>query len=779
MKKLGIIVCLSALTLTVTLLLTNAAELSPTDVNLGISANTTPETNDWTAAKAAYARWQENGTATPAEKEMISEYLQHGRTRTNGNRLDNTGGPDAFGYSFVDNVAPDTATYSWIELRGMGGTTWINNFSGHDDGSANVTLPFSFPFYGGSYNTVNVITNGNLQFVTSGTDFTNECLPTTTLDGPVICLFWEDLHLDNGGIPSGTDVVGWRDFGTYVVIEYDSIGYYSDPGSVKMEVILYDDGRIKMQYNLFGGGAPTSSSTVGIQQAGSGTSLEYLCDGSGFPVVAGRAIWFYTSTSAAHDFSCTNVINPTPGEVSPGQSINVSAEFTNLGTTTESSPVKYRLDNGAIVSETTAPLANGQSETHAFATPAIMPGSGRHTLHVWSDLATDEDRTNDTVSVSLHVGCADYSVAAPGVWSGSTCGEGNDCDQRASTEVIYEVTIPQSGLNWNFTTCDAVTDFDSYLILMSACCGGTTIASNDDNCSLAGHGLNSTFASGILDAGLYYLVLEAFGGSECGNYALSIQPDLRCVPCEVGDLIEIVEDPSDTTYYLTDPNGGCNSSPDQFGNINFNQTVCGLGFFYDGPGGADYRDTDWYSFTVAQAETVTVTYWSDFAKQVAIVNYGDCSNIQLLINVQTDVLCDYEYAFAYLPAGTYALFFAPTFAAGIFTISDSMHYRATLHHGTLAVDDNVALYPSSFSLSAYPNPFNPETRISFALPRAADVKLAVYDVTGRLVSTLAQQRYEAGTHDVRFNGADLPSGIYFARMEAGDFSTSQKMVLLK
>jgi hypothetical protein len=92
----------------------------------------------------------------------------------------------------------------------------------------------------------------------------------------------------------------------------------------------------------------------------------------------------------------------------------------------------------------------------------------------------------------------------------------------------------------------------------------------------------------------------------------------------------------------------------------------------------------------------------------------------------------------------------------------------------------VGIAPQQYILHpAYPNPFNPSTSISFSLPRAGEVELKVFDVTGRRVQTLADQRLEAGEHRMSFDGAALPSGIYFARVEAGSFSQTQKLMLVK
>jgi hypothetical protein len=88
--------------------------------------------------------------------------------------------------------------------------------------------------------------------------------------------------------------------------------------------------------------------------------------------------------------------------------------------------------------------------------------------------------------------------------------------------------------------------------------------------------------------------------------------------------------------------------------------------------------------------------------------------------------------------------------------------------------------PEQFALhAAYPNPFNPMTKLAFALPEAARVDLKIYDVSGRLVATLVNGWRDAGVHDIVFDGSGLASGIYIARIQAGSFSAIGKMVLIK
>lgn len=79
----------------------------------------------------------------------------------------------------------------------------------------------------------------------------------------------------------------------------------------------------------------------------------------------------------------------------------------------------------------------------------------------------------------------------------------------------------------------------------------------------------------------------------------------------------------------------------------------------------------------------------------------------------------------------------------------------------------------------YPNPFNPSTTIKYELPRSAVVNLSVYDLLGRMVSVLVNERRDAGIHEVTFDGSGLASGVYFYRFSAGDFVQTRKLVLVK
>jgi hypothetical protein len=89
--------------------------------------------------------------------------------------------------------------------------------------------------------------------------------------------------------------------------------------------------------------------------------------------------------------------------------------------------------------------------------------------------------------------------------------------------------------------------------------------------------------------------------------------------------------------------------------------------------------------------------------------------------------------------------------------------------------------PLKFNLSQnYPNPFNPVTKIKYELPRNINVTIKVYDLLGREVTTLINNEFRnAGNYEIEWNGSNYASGVYFYRIQAGDFTDVKKMVLIK
>ncbi|MBL0061747.1 MAG: T9SS type A sorting domain-containing protein [bacterium] len=115
---------------------------------------------------------------------------------------------------------------------------------------------------------------------------------------------------------------------------------------------------------------------------------------------------------------------------------------------------------------------------------------------------------------------------------------------------------------------------------------------------------------------------------------------------------------------------------------------------------------------------------------------------------------------------------------GTFLLGDP----ATIIPGRTTSADPITapVIPASIQIVGnYPNPFNPSTTINFILNRAGNARLTVYDITGRAVTTLAEQSFTAGQHSIVWNAAGLASGIYLVRLESSGQFDTHKITLLK
>jgi hypothetical protein len=112
-------------------------------------------------------------------------------------------------------------------------------------------------------------------------------------------------------------------------------------------------------------------------------------------------------------------------------------------------------------------------------------------------------------------------------------------------------------------------------------------------------------------------------------------------------------------------------------------------------------------------------------------------------------------------------------------LDGSIHYSEGVRVTTLTGAGEIPV-PTTFLLDQnYPNPFNPSTLIRYGIPHASFVRLTVYNVLGQEMARLVGEMKPAGYHQVQFNGSGLPSGVYVYRLEAGEFSATKKILLMK
>ena len=99
---------------------------------------------------------------------------------------------------------------------------------------------------------------------------------------------------------------------------------------------------------------------------------------------------------------------------------------------------------------------------------------------------------------------------------------------------------------------------------------------------------------------------------------------------------------------------------------------------------------------------------------------------------------------------------------------------------TFVEEQQIADLPTTYSLSNnFPNPFNPSTKIKYSIPQASNVLIKVFDVLGNEIETLVNKEKQIGTYEIIWNAINLPSGVYFYQLQAGEFISTKKMILLK
>ena len=105
------------------------------------------------------------------------------------------------------------------------------------------------------------------------------------------------------------------------------------------------------------------------------------------------------------------------------------------------------------------------------------------------------------------------------------------------------------------------------------------------------------------------------------------------------------------------------------------------------------------------------------------------------------------------------------------------YFYAPLSQLTNVGDNNLTL--SFYLMQNYPNPFNPATTVRYQIPKTAFISIKIYDILGREIATLVNEEKPAGNYEVKFDGSGLSSGIYFYRLQSGDYSSVKKMILMK
>ena len=225
------------------------------------------------------------------------------------------GGPDGFGYIWVDSRDSGGPEYAWVEIKDIG--TKLNFVSG--DSGIQVDLPFEFPFYGDVKTEVMVAADGYLTFGTSGSVYTNRPIPYTAEPNDLLAVYWDDLNVPQG--PADGGVFHYYDQANdRFIVQWEQVPRYYNYGSYTFQAILYPDGSITYQYKemIFDSPSYAADGTIGIENAAGTDGLQILYNTAGY-MEDGLAIKIYPYQWLS--------VNPEQAVVQPGESVEFDVDI--------------------------------------------------------------------------------------------------------------------------------------------------------------------------------------------------------------------------------------------------------------------------------------------------------------------------------------------------------------------------------------------------------------------------------------------------------------------
>ncbi|HTW90741.1 MAG TPA: FlgD immunoglobulin-like domain containing protein [bacterium] len=690
-------------------------------------------------------------------------------------RRESSGGPDDYGYVFLDETEVGGPTYNWIDTVGATGLSITG-----DDTFEMVALPFTFTFYGTGYDYCYPSTNGQMGLSSGIRNYSNYALPTTYLPANHLCPYWDDLYVDT------SSSILYKTVGTapnrkFVVI-WDSVRTLSYSYRLVFEAILSEsDNSITYQYRYLDTGAMGQSATVGEQQAQTGNNyLQYSYNTNS--LIEGRAIKFWRPQYTA-DVGTRRIVAPQGFYLA--DTIHPSAIVKNYGTASQSN-FGVKLDIGAGYTSTVnvaGPLAPGDTFVVNTFAPWVPTIAGQYAVACSTRLAGDMFTLNDRETTSTTIvslvehfdssngGYVPYPDSGHWVW-------------RAPA---YPRPSPPSPPNvWTIPDSSTYQTYESSYV---ASC--VYIATQDSPMVMFYH----------------WLYCESY--YDGGNFSYST---------DNGSTWTILDPDGTRAYYGTLRSGERGYS----GTIPWEMAAFQVPVLHDSAfmlrwkfmsdvsiqyeGGWMFDDFAGVGIARPPADVGavqivapgdTVQSGSAVAPRAAVRNFGSA---QQTFVVRFSVSDGYQDTFRLtLAAGRTDTIQFKNWSAdslGTFSIACSTELAGDVDHANDAVHGSVVVVPSLavtekpglpgvFALdNALPNPFTGRTVVRFGVAHSGQTNVSIYSPAGTLVRTLCSSVLTPARYSLAWDGKDergraVPAGVYFCRLQAGGRSTSKRITLVR
>jgi len=667
-------------------------------------------------------------------------------------------GPDAYGYYAYDDS--DTAyaaapVYDWVEIDpnygGPGSDLGLNDFAYEQDDTKTIAIPFDFSYYGVTYGKLSICSNGWAAMgETSLVPYRNWNIPCAGSPAAMIAVFWDDLYQEGGNrVYTWDDTTGHR-----FVIQWSRLKNRATHSIQNFELILLDpvfhpsstgDGMILMQYDTVNNTDSTNGyATVGIENQDRSDGLLYSYWNQ-YPVSAanlqgGRAILF-TPLGSVPLPTCDVTPDHFAEIVPPGE---ISLDMLHVSNNGE---------EGSMLSYTIEVLDPNLPRSVAGSWLALDPSS--YTAETTEDFTVTVHNASDDVEWIAEV-TLDFPPGAT-INSGTNLvgGSGGDLTFSGTGDGALVTWSDEDG-GWG-NIYDGETATATLNVTFSGLAGDLSLpwGIQGDIYGSDPHYIDGTFD--LTEDGPSVVVISPNGGE---LWTVGDQRTIQYLASGGGPTVDV--------YLRRGSMGNWSliASGLPAGNQSFDWTV-------DGPGNqnckikvVDTSDSSIFDESDGYFTIQNSLDWLQLDSMSGNLAVGETDDIHVTFDA-TDLV-----------EGSYEAEIRVVNNAGA---SVSVPVMLIVNESGTGVENVPARV---FLARNHPNPFNPKTSIRFGLPEAGSVRLAVYDMSGRLVRVLVSGELSTGTHELIWDGRDdageqVSSGIYFARLRAGDIRLNRKMVLLK
>jgi len=663
-----------------------------------------------------------------------------------GNRA--AGGPDAFGHRWIDSNQPGGPFYDWVDITASG----IDLELGRHDVEA-VELPFPFPFYGEMRDTLYVYSHGVLSFEL--TDPPSRMFfpkPLPHADGPnaLIAPMWLELAPDH----HGTVYAGLDGLGRFVITYHQVRGFWQDDSYYTFQAILSPDGTILFQYDDIQG-IRGHRASIGIENDDASTGLGVVYREA--YVHDGLAVQISTTPS------WITSVSPASGTLAPGQSETLSVVF-DAG------------DLGAGLYTDILAVNSNDPEQHEAIVPVSLSVDGgggnlRASLDAgWNLFSTNlafEDASVPHVMAGLLDRLEVVASYQGGAWLSWRPDAGPEENTLAVIDPMYSYWVKLSApgfIHLSGTPIELQTQ-----IQLDA--GTNAIPYLPSRAHMLDHALESVM--GMTTAAMSFTGTGLLASPD-------VPPEFQVLSQMWPKMGYVVRTSAPATLVYPTEGAGPDSEPGDIPRPTLGGIIA----------------------TEAEAEVTPTPEWMGIWGGNVVLADGSPLPVGTLVTARTEdgLTVGAFRTVAEGRIGLMSVYRDDRFTeekdgatqgetVSLYVGSDVLTTFPWTELGDIVDVSNLTVdtepipggaAPLAYALEQnYPNPFNPQTTIRFALPEAGMVTVRVYDLLGRLVATLVEGDRPAGWHEVLWDASGVASGVYVHRLEAGDFSQTHRMILLR